>query len=129
LPIAYTVDRVHNIINEAWTGTVTAGELAAYWRTYLTDPEVMRCRRTLVDLLDAHIAFTGAELATLIEAIARPAIQNRTWATAILVSAPVAYGVSRQYQVFSEQYSRDAIFTDRDAALAWLVAQNPDAVR
>ena len=55
MPIAYTRDRVHNIINESWTGTVTAGELAAYWRTYLTDPEVMRCRRTLVDLVSHSI--------------------------------------------------------------------------
>lgn len=126
MPIAYVVDRARNIINETWTGTVTASELAAYWHTYLADPEVMRCRRTLVDLLEAHVAFTGAELSTLIRTIALPAIQDRTWATAILVSAPAPYGVSRQYQVLAERYSRDSIFTDRDAALAWLVAQDPD---
>lgn len=127
MPIAYAVDRDRNIINETWTGTVTASDLAAYWRTYLADPEVMSCRRTLVDLLEAHVAFTGVELSSLIQTIALPAIGDRKWTTAILVSAPAPYGMTRQYQVFAERYSHDSIFTDRDAALAWLVAQDPDA--
>jgi hypothetical protein len=58
------VGRARNIINETWTGTVTASELAAYWRTYLADPEVLRCRRTIVDPLDADVVSTGAELST-----------------------------------------------------------------
>ena len=67
MPIAYTVDRVHNIINESWTGTVTAGELRGILahlsrgsggHALQADARGSSC--------DSHIAFTGAELSTLI---------------------------------------------------------------
>jgi hypothetical protein len=128
LPIAYELDRGRNIIIETWTGRITASDLAAYWRGYLLDPEVMRCRRTLVDLRDADVEFTGAELNQLIRTIALPAIGDRKWATAILVNAPAPYGVSRQYQVFAERYSHDSIFDDGERAVNWLLQQDPDAL-
>ena len=88
----------------------------------------MRCRRTLVDLRDADVEFTGAELNQLIRTIALPAIGDRKWATAILVSAPAPYGFSRQYQVFAERYSHDSIFDDGERAVNWLLQQDPDAL-
>jgi hypothetical protein len=37
-----------------------------------------------------------------------------------VVARAVQFGVSKQYQVFAEAYSRDAIFDDYDTALRWL---------
>jgi hypothetical protein len=128
VPIAYELDRSRNIILETWTGRISANDLANYWRDYLADPEVMRCRRTLVDLRDADVEFTGTELSHLIQSIAIPAIGDRKWVTAILVTAPAPYGFSRQYQVFAERYSHDSIFDEHEPALNWLLRQNPDAI-
>ena len=52
--------------------------------------------------------------------MAIPALNGRDWTTAIVVDRPVQFGVSRQYHVFAERYSKDCIFHDYDAALRWL---------
>ena len=126
MPITYVVDHPRNIIVETWRGAIGADDLASYWRDYLADLDVMNCRRTLVDLRDARISFTGSELSTLVREVVLPALRGRRWATAILVAAPEQYGTSRQYQVFAECYSTDFIFSDWDDAERWLVQQNPD---
>ncbi|MGH7648865.1 MAG: hypothetical protein ACREND_12160 [Gemmatimonadaceae bacterium] len=126
MPITYSVDTSRDIIFETWTGTINASDLAAYWREYLADPEVMKCRRTLVDLRAATIVFTGQQLADLIESIAVPMLGGLKWATAVLVAAPAQFGTARQYQVFAESYSDDAIFFDEKSALEWLERQHPD---
>jgi hypothetical protein len=123
MSITYVVDHSQHIILETWSGTVLAADLAAHWRVYLEDADVMGCRRTLVDLRDARIAFTGRELSVLVQTMVLPVLAGRKWATAILVADPAQYGTSRQYQVFAGAYSRDAIFSDWHAAQSWLLQQ------
>jgi hypothetical protein len=120
MPISYSIHTDKCCIIETWTGDITAHDLANHWMVYLADPDVMALRRTLVDLRNARILFTGAQLASLVETIAMPAIGDRDWKSAILVSDPVQFGVSRQYQVFAETYSRDSIFGSESEALNWL---------
>jgi len=122
MAIAYSIDREQGCIIETWTGDIAAQDLADHWRVYLADPEVMALRKTLVDLRDARILFTGAQLAYLVESIVMPTLGGLDWKTAIVVQDPVQFGVSRQYHVFAETYSRDSIFGTEDAALAWLRA-------
>ena len=126
MPIAYLVDRARNIITETWSGTVSADDLGSHWRGYLADPEVMSCRRTLVDLRGATLAFSGSELSTLVKTIVLPALQGRKWVTAILAAGPTQYGTSRQYHVFAESYSTDSIFSDSREAEEWLLRQQHD---
>lgn len=127
MPITYTIDTSRDIIFETWTGTISASDLAAYWREYLVDPEVMKRRRTLVDLRAATIVFTGQQLADLIQAIVLPMLGDLKWTTAVLVATPAQYGTARQYQVFAESYSGDAIFADENPALEWLECQHPNS--
>ena len=124
MPISYSIDHERRFIVETWTGDVAEADLAAHWRHYLADPEVLAVRRTLVDLRRGRILFKGDQLANLVDRIVRPALNGRDWKTAILVSDPLQFGVSRQYQVFAETYSRDAIFDSEDAALAWLLRED-----
>jgi hypothetical protein len=124
MPISYSIDHERRFIVETWTGDVAEADLAAYWRRYLDDPEVLAVRRTLVDLRNCRILFRGEQLANLIDRIVRPALDGRDWKTAILVGGPLQFGVSRQYQAFAETYSRDAIFDRQDAALAWLLRED-----
>ena len=125
MPITYVLDRSRSIIIETWTGRVRAVELAAYWRIYLADPEVIGCRRTLVDLRHTTILFTGAELAALVRTIVLPALHGKKWVSALLIERAAHYGTSRQYQVFAEHYSVDSIFSDRNTAIDWLVQHHP----
>ena len=122
MPIAYSVDRQKGLITETWTGDITAAELDAYWRDYLKDPDVRAVRRTLVDLRQCRILFTGAQLSILVRQTVLPMLDGESWKTAIVVEHPVQFGVSRQYQVFAENFSVDSIFEDPEAALAWLFA-------
>lgn len=122
MPISYTLDEENGFINEVWTGDIAASDLASYWRRYLADPEVLRIRRTLVDLRGCRILFKGVELSSLVESMVIPVLDGRDWKTAIVVGHPTQFGVSRQYQVFAESYSSDAIFSDPEDARRWLLA-------
>lgn len=121
MPITYSVDHSRGITIEVWTGSITADVLGEFWARYLRDPEVMARRRTLADLRQCTIAFTGRELSALIDSVVLPVVGEQKWRTAIVAAEPVQYGVSRQYHVFAEYYSQDAIFKGYDAALNWLV--------
>ena len=50
MAITYELDHDLNVIFETWVGTITADSLSKHWCEYLSDPEVLKCRRTLVDL-------------------------------------------------------------------------------
>jgi len=125
MPITYSIDPQQGVIFEKWSGDVLASDLGSYWRSYLADPEVIAIRKTVVDLRDSNPRFTGAELADLINTIVLPVLAGREWVTAIVVGKPVHVGVSRQYQVFAERYSRDAIFEEPEQALAWVRGISP----
>ncbi len=119
-PISYTIDRSLGIIIEEWHGDVTAADLGALWNAYFSSPDVLALRKTLADLRDANILFTGNELSDLVSSVAIPALRGRDWKTALVVENPVQFGVSRQYQVFAEQYSTDCIFRNYEDAIHWL---------
>jgi hypothetical protein len=90
-------------------------------KQYLEDPDVLAIRRTLVDLRQADILFKGSDLDSLIQSIVLPVLNGRDWKTAIVVEKPLQFGVSRQYQVFADRYSKDAIFYDLEEARNWLI--------
>ena len=121
MPITYTTDREKKLITEVWTGEIKAECLAAYWKQYLEDPDVLAIRRTLVDLRQADILFKGSDLDSLIQSIVLPVLKGKDWKTAIVVEKPLQFGVSRQYQVFADRYSKDAIFYDLEEARNWLI--------
>lgn len=122
MPITYSIDRENRVIEEKWTGTIGKDDLADYWKRYLEDPLVLDIRRTIVDLQEAVIIFTGHQMEALITSIVLPALKGRDWKTAIVVDKPHQFGVSRQYQVFAGRYSKDAIFNNMYDARAWLLS-------
>ena len=123
VPITYSIDEEHGVINERWTGDIHAADLGAYWKAYLADPRVMEIRRTLVDLRGSTHRFTGKEMSDLVETIVVPAVLGLDWKTAIILDRPHQVGLSRQYHVFAERFSSDATFYEADAALQWLLQQ------
>jgi hypothetical protein len=121
MPITYRIERERSLIFETWTGEIRAEHLAAHWKRYLADAEVLEIRRTIVDLRASAIGFNGDELRFLVESIVLPALKDRKWKTAIVVvGGSVEFGVSRQYQVFAGQYSQDSIFASLAEAEKWI---------
>lgn len=120
MPISYSIDRDAQLITEVWTGVIQAADLADYWKRYLEDPEVLAIRRTVVDLREAVIRFTGTELDSLIRSVVEPALGGRDWKTAIVIASPLQKGISRQYGVFAQRYSKDAIFESIEEARNWI---------
>ncbi|HWA10884.1 MAG TPA: hypothetical protein VG838_15700 [Opitutaceae bacterium] len=120
MPITYTIDREKRLIHETWTGEIRAADLAAYWKRYLADPEVLEIRRTIVDLRGCVIRFRGADMDSLIQTVVLPVLKDRKWTTAIVVGEPAQFGVSRQYQVFADRYSEDSIFGNMADAEKWI---------
>ena len=123
MPITYAVNRLAGYIVETWTGTIRIEDLSAHWKVYLADADVLAVRRTLVDLRGATVAFSGAELSRAIAAIVVPALGGLSWRSALVVANPVQFGTSRQYQVFADHYSHDAIFDGTTTALDWLLSE------
>lgn len=121
MPITYTIDREAKLITEVWDGEVDAKCLEEHWKQYLEEPEVLAIRRTIVDLRRAKIIFKGTVMDALIERIVMPALKGLTWKSAIVIDNSLQFGVSRQYQVFADRYSKDSIFTDIEEARNWLL--------
>lgn len=127
MPITYAIDRALGVIFETWNGPIYARDLSAFWKDYLEDPVVLSCRRTLVDLRNCTVEFHGGDLAHLVESLVLPRIGPMKWRSALLVGHAVQFGVARQYEVFAEFYSQDAVFVDQQSALDWLLKEGPDA--
>ena len=126
MPISYVIDDDQRVIRETWSGEVSAGDLRNYWQQYLADAQVLELRRTIVDLRRATPTFDGAALRELITTVVDPVLKGRDWRTAIVVEKPLQFGISRQYQAFAEHYSRDAIFSDPESAMRWLVENDQE---
>jgi len=123
MPIVYRIDETDSIIIEVWRGDVSIDTLVEHWREYVKDDEVMRLRRTLVDLREATIAFTADELAEAIMQVVVPALDGRDWVTAIVVKHVDQFRVGAQYQSLAMFYSYDSIFSNVPAATEWLLKQ------
>lgn len=101
-----------------WRGDITKDEYRAHLRMMLQDSDALRAGRSLVDLRQANVLLSGAELVAIGDAEAVPRLGVRQWRTAVLVSS---YVLTTQYGIFLQSESTDSVFLDQAAALAWLV--------
>lgn len=118
--IRYALDASADVIFEEWSGVVTKRDLEAHWMEYLKREDVMKCRRTVVDISRASIELRGYDLMDLIDTVVTPALQGRGWITAIVVHSDHQFGVGRQYGAFADLYSKDQVFRCLDEAVAWI---------
>jgi len=124
MPITYTIDPDQKLIIGVWTGEIRAADLAESWKRLLGDHEAMAIRRNIADVRQAEILFNGWEMNNIIRSIVRPMLAGRDWKTAIVAEKPLQIAMSRQYQVFADTYSEDAIFRSIEEARSWLCASD-----
>jgi len=120
MPITYTVDREKNVVLVTWRGDVTKDDYRAHLRTMLQDPVALRAGRSLVDLREANVLLSGAELNAVGDLESTARLGGRPWRTAVLVTSHV---LTTQYGMFLQTEATDSVFLDRAAALAWLVKE------
>ena len=92
MPIAYSIEKRNGIILEVWTGEVSAMDLAAHWKRLLADPDALALRRTLVDVRNCAIAFSGDQLFEVIRTVAEPGLDGKEWRSALLVASSFSSG-------------------------------------
>ncbi len=120
--IVYRVDEEAGIVFATWTGEITADVLGDFYRLVLSDKAALSIRRSVTNIQEAKLLFTGEEFGSLIRTIVVPILKDLGWTTAIVVKERdmLQWGVSRQYQAFAHRYSKDSIFTDEASAIAYL---------
>lgn len=123
MPITYSISEIDQVIVEVWVGEVGIDALVSYWRDYLQDERVLTIRKTLVDLRGARVDFSAHELMRAVTEVVVPALNGRDWITAMVVKRVDQFRAGAQYQVFAQFYSYDSIFSEIDAAMAWLRKQ------
>lgn len=126
MPITYAVDPERNLILVTFAGRITAHELGDHWKEFLSKADVMNCRRSVADIRQSILEFSGSELDTMIQHIVLPLTGTRKWRTAIVVDQPVQQGVARQYEVFADMFSEDELFFDLEAAVEWVLSGLPE---
>lgn len=84
---------------------------------------MLRIGRALTDVRQAELGFSGEELAEAVETVAAPALRGHHWRAAIVVRSPVQFGVSRQFEVFAQQFGENGIFYDPAEARRWLLEE------
>lgn len=123
MPITYTIDEATHIVLEVWNGPISARDLGEHWRSCLADPVFVACGKSLVDVRESQIRFSGPELSRLVSSIVVPMLGSRKWVTALVVGSAAQFGTARQYGVFSESFGTDSVFSDYEAAWAWVTSQ------
>ena len=121
--IHYHVDIAGGLIHETWAGVITRDILLAHWRVCLADPAVLAVKRTLVDLRDCDVHFSGEEWLRLIEGCVLNRPELGGWKSAIVVDKPHLHGIARQFLGHAAQIAHGELFEQADQAVAWLTRQ------
>ena len=123
MPISYTVDAERRVVFERWSGSVTAKDISDYWHTLTHDRHALSIRRSLADLRGMEIRFSEVDFFFLIRTVALPGLGNFKWTAAIVADRNAVRALRRQVQIYMQTFSRSMKFSDRDAALEWVLEQ------
>lgn len=127
MSISYSIDQQRRVIVEVWAGKITRVELRRFWKAFLTDPSVLRLRKSLVDMRQCELAFSGSDLVDEATLSIGPIMDSRTWRTAFVVADSVQHGVCRQFLGYFPDFSQGEVFREPDEALDWLLKSPTDS--
>jgi hypothetical protein len=122
MPITYRLDTSLGVLVQEWSGEVSKAELIAHWQQLLDDPAATGCRRMLSDLGQVQLAFEREELSQAFVQTLAPRM-GTDWVLAIVVTQVQQLRLAHHFQGLASWLSRDAVFSSREQALAWLLSQ------
>ena len=120
MPIQYRIDPDTDIIFRRFTGDITFDDFEQHWCALLADPAVPESLAMIVDLRDCRLRVHGDEISRLVADVIEPSLGRRRWFAAVVVAAPVQYGITKQFIAYSSGCGVTDIFYDVNEALTWL---------
>jgi hypothetical protein len=112
MPITFQADQESNTTFVTCCGFLSVRDLADLHAALAAGDQP--AQRLLVDLHQANLGLSYSD----IEWFAK--LQRPCPRVAIYAPRPIAFGVSRMYQMLSSSGGALAVFADREQALAWL---------
>jgi hypothetical protein len=124
MPATYRIDIAHALMVSRFEGLVPLREAWALLDAELADPAYDQVTRHLVDTRELEGPGASADafrtLARRLEVRFAHHPQRDRYRTAILAARAVDYGLGRMFQSMAHGIGEVAVFTDLEAACAWL---------
>ena len=118
---AFRIDEHHGCIFVKWRGLVTLADSEMFLRDVEASPYFRSGLHRLHDYRSADYTFTVADIRVALQETAMAGERHGFRKVAMLVPTDLAYGVSRMYQMLSNDASQDICsFRNLDDAMAWL---------
>lgn len=122
MPIQYRIDPDSGVIFRRFTGDITLDDFERHWRTLFADPELPESLKIISDMRECRLQMHGEDITRLVSDIIEPGLGQRRWYSAVVVAAPVQYGITKQFMAYSHGCGVTDVFYDINEALAWLQA-------
>lgn len=121
MPFTYRIDPGARTLFLAGEGDITQAERLATMRAWMSDPAFRPGLDTLCDFSAATSTPSLPELIEIVDFIKQRAASIGRTKLAIVAAKPSTFGVARQFDALVAPDPIEVrIFTDREAALAWL---------
>ena len=120
MPLTYTVDVQGDLIRVVGSDIVTAMDVSDHWMRLFRDPEAMRMGHALVDVREAELRFTEAQMMHLTRTIYAPHTANRQFRLATLVRDEEQFLIAKQLFNVADLNRNHAVFYKVDEAMKWL---------
>ena len=122
MPIHYRIDPDSGVIFRRFTGDITLQDFEQHWRALLADPELPDPLTIIADMRECRLLVHGDEVSSLVIDVIEPRLGHRRWFSAVVVAAPVQYGISKQFIAYSRGCGITDVFYDMEEAVSWLRA-------
>jgi hypothetical protein len=122
MPIQYRIDPDSGVIFRRFTGDITLQDFEQHWRSLLEDPALQEPLAMIVDMRECRLLVHGDELSSLIVNVIEPRLGRRRWFSAVVVAAPVQYGITKQFIAYSHGCGITDVFYDMEEAVEWIRA-------
>jgi hypothetical protein len=121
MPMTSRIDSDAGRLEVVGDGAITQSERLEAMHAWRRHPAYRPGLRTLCDFSGATSTPTLAELHEIVALIEQEAASVGKRKVAMVTTAPVTYGVARQFQALTDTGPLQVqVFTDRAAALEWL---------
>jgi hypothetical protein len=128
MPHEFAFDPDRGLARLTARGVYGAGDIMAMLTAFRDDPRLRAGMDLLADLRQATFTLGGDDLRRLLRAMVESSAQHGAHRTAVVVSSPLMFGLSRQVASYLDVFRMPAtfqIFYDLAAAEAWLAQAGP----
>jgi len=121
MPVTYELDPQARFIRTSCTGDVAFEEVIGHFRELETDPLLPARLDVLLDLRETRSLPDSRQLRSVAEQIGNLKPRVKWGACAVVASHDALYGMSRVFEVFTEELFADVrVFRGLDEAERWL---------